>query len=79
MYSLLMYDSNFIGIFIVMGGLIVILVKFGIMLRQLFFKSDPSRLRVGVCPSFFKRKAFGLLESIIAHAIISKKKATICL
>jgi hypothetical protein len=55
MYSLFMYSSNFIEIFIVRGGLIVILVKFEILHRHLFFKSNHYGLRVwGVCSSFLK-------------------------
>jgi hypothetical protein len=37
MYSLSMYDSSFIVIFHCKGGLIVILVRFEILSRQLFF------------------------------------------
>jgi hypothetical protein len=61
-YSLPMFGSKFIRIFIV-EGLNVIIVRFVILPRQLFFKSDPSNLECeGVCPSFLNLYAFGLFS-----------------
>jgi len=55
MYSFAYVWLKFYWNFLRKGGLFVILVEFEILHRQLFFKSDPSGLRVwGVCPSFLK-------------------------